>query len=368
MIYRRVPDRNCFVGVDLMGENSQISYLQAGRVSGGAVPVTIREAPVQLRRLIPVLTEKVPADRIRTICFTAQGMNSRMEELLRSAAQEAGLEGVKILCEDHLRSFYSYLLTQEESQKKKDVLLLEGTGESVCFTRLGISRRTKPFLCWPKAEKTLSPVRGDEASDAKLADFLSARLREEEATAVYLAGSLFEGGWLRKTAEVIARGRKAFAGDNLFSRGAVCSCMAAEGHVQDASRYFFLPPDSLRYNLGLRCRRKYAEILLPVLEAGTRWETARSSQELIMEEGSVLEAEVRSVTDGASETLEIHLDPFPERGGVPARIRVTFSMTGPETVRMEAEDLGFGEIFPSSGMRWEKDILLRHAADGRSET
>ena len=255
---------------------------------------------------------------------------------------------------------------QEDSQKKKDVLLLEGSGESVHFTRLGISRKTRPYLVWPKETKTLASLPAEEASDGKLAEFLSESLRQEEASAVYLEGAYFEGDWLRRTPEVIVRGRKAFSGDTLFSRGAVCSALAAEGLVQNADRFFFLPPDALRYNIGLRCRRKYAEVLLPLLEAGTKWETARSQQELIMEEGSILETEVRSVTDGTAETLEIHLDPFPEKGGVPTRIRVTFSMTGPGTVRMEAEDLGFGEIMPASGMKWEKDIPLQGAADGRS--
>ena len=31
-------------------------------------------------------------------------------------------------------------------------------------------------------------------------------------------------------------------------------------------------------------------------------------------------------------------------------------MTAADRMRIEAEDLGFGEIFPSTGMRWEQEI------------
>ena len=33
-------------------------------------------------------------------------------------------------------------------------------------------------------------------------------------------------------------------------------------------------------------------------------------------------------------------------------------MTAADRMRLEAEDLGFGEIFPSSGMKWEQEIAI----------
>ena len=33
-------------------------------------------------------------------------------------------------------------------------------------------------------------------------------------------------------------------------------------------------------------------------------------------------------------------------------------MTSADRMRLEAEDLGFGEIFPSTGMKWEQEIAI----------
>ena len=40
------------------------------------------------------------------------------------------------------------------------------------------------------------------------------------------------------------------------------------------------------------------------------------------------------------------------------RYHLKLDMTAPETVRVAVTDMGFGELFPSSGRSWEQTIAL----------
>jgi hypothetical protein len=49
---------------------------------------------------------------------------------------------------------------------------------------------------------------------------------------------------------------------------------------------------------------------------------------------------------------------MPQRPRAATRLRIKLSMRAVDLLRIEVEDMGFGEIFPSSGMRWEQEIAI----------
>ena len=67
---------------------------------------------------------------------------------------------------------------------------------------------------------------------------------------------------------------------------------------------------------------------------------------------------VLSAASGKTEDIAVHLDRFPRQEEATVRIRVSLSMRDKDVLSVEVEDLGFGEIRPSSGMSWEMEIRL----------
>ena len=61
---------------------------------------------------------------------------------------------------------------------------------------------------------------------------------------------------------------------------------------------------------------------------------------------------------GEKSQYTIRLDELPVRPSRTTRIRASFSMRGVDRLFVEIADLGFGEIFPSSGIRWEKELRV----------
>ena len=79
---------------------------------------------------------------------------------------------------------------------------------------------------------------------------------------------------------------------------------------------------------------------------------------MIVEEGNEITLVQTSLDRGSSREITVLLENLPERPPRTTRLRITLSMSAADRMLLEAEDLGFGEIFPSSGMKWEQEIMI----------
>ena len=100
------------------------------------------------------------------------------------------------------------------------------------------------------------------------------------------------------------------------------------------------------------------EIYFPLVDAGGNWYDVHRSEELILEEENEIRLLLTPLTGEEKREFPIRLDELPRREGRTTRIRLNFEMLSARKVRITIEDLGFGEIFPSTGLTWEQQITL----------
>ena len=77
-----------------------------------------------------------------------------------------------------------------------------------------------------------------------------------------------------------------------------------------------------------------------------------------MEEGDEIVLLETSVDRDGKREIAVKLENMPVRPRATTRLRIRLSMSSADRMRLEAEDLGFGEIFPSTGMKWEQEIAI----------
>ena len=56
--------------------------------------------------------------------------------------------------------------------------------------------------------------------------------------------------------------------------------------------------------------------------------------------------------------INVSLDGIPGRPDKTTRLKMKISFTSGDTVRIHIEDLGFGEIFPTSNMKWDTEVKI----------
>ena len=129
---------------------------------------------------------------------------------------------------------------QDEEQRRQSVLLVDGWSDSelVLYT-LSFNKKTRPIVCFPKERHLEIPMDADAAQKDRLL-FTAVRelMQEQEFSAAYLTGRALGGGWMKDSLNLICRGRRAFQGDTLYSKGAADSTMAACEHASKADKYY----------------------------------------------------------------------------------------------------------------------------------
>ena len=309
-----------------------------------------------LRRCLAMLEPEVAPEQVACICVTAAAMDYEMEQALLGAfdRMEYGIQQVK--CESHQESFFSYMLMQDADQRRAGMLLCEYDREgNAVFSTLLHNRRTTPVVFWAnRKEAFLSPEVTGAERDHAFAAAAQEVLLSHEASSVYLTGEGFEGGWLNDAAAFLCRGRRVFAGENLFSKGACYSALLLADRPSGIPETIFLAEDTLRSNIGIEILIREQMGYHVLLDAGTKWYNAEVEEDFILENGKEFTLLETPVTGAEPREWTIRLDGLPDRPDRATRLRVVIGMPSPGRMRVQIRDLGFGDIFPSEGGIWEE--------------
>ena len=418
MLFTRLPEKKYLLGIDIGETFCQISYLNTRRLTAGMDPHTfstvargeefnipqaafadsatgnrfygkealekaagagrepvarlfgaVRQDPGEenlqvlieyLQYCFSLLSAEVTAEEIEALTFTVDVCDQKSVEILRAAADRLfpGLE--KVAFEEHLKSFYHYVLMQDEEQRRQSVLLLDGwSEEELVLYSLSYNKKTRPIVCFPEELRLKIPAEADAAQkDQILCSAVRGLMQEKEYSAAYLTGEALGGGWMKESLNLICRGRRAFQGDTLYSKGAADSTMAACGLSSKADKYFYLSKDALRCNIGMDCLKKGRTVYQPLLDAGAEWYDAAAQIDILLEDGDEIVLRETSVDRGNEREIAVKLENMPKRPRATTRLRIRLHMTSADRMQLTAEDLGFGEIFPSTGMKWEQEIVI----------
>ena len=418
MLFTRLPEKKYLLGIDIGETFCQISYLNTRRLTAGMDPHTfsyitggeefdIPAAAFQdpesgkwffgndalnlsaergkeplthllanaredgdndylqilisfLGYCMSLLSKEVTAEEIEALTFTTEDMDTTNAEILRKAAEVLFPGFDKVAYEEHIKSFYHYVLMQDEEQRRQSVLLVDGWSDSelVLYT-LSFNKKTRPIVCFPQERHMELPADADAAEKDRLL-FTAVRelMQEHELSAAYLTGRALAGGWMKDSLNLICRGRRAFQGDTLYSKGAADSTMAACGLASKADKYFYLSRDALRCNIGMECLKKGRTVYQALLDAGAAWYDAAAQIDVLLEDGDEIVFLETSVDRGNEREIAVKLENMPQRPRAATRLRIRLSMVSADRMKLEAEDLGFGEIFPSTGMKWEQEIAI----------
>ena len=175
-------------------------------------------------------------------------------------------------------------------------------------------------------------------------------------SSVYLTGEGFENNWYPNSLKVLCNGRRAFLGNNLYSKGACYSSMRYADPYNDGPIY--LDGTKMTEQICLRMRIGGQEGWYPIVAWGTHWYEADGQWEVILEDTSDIEIHIETL-DGEDLKVEtVSLEELPERMDYSLRLQIEVMFMDERTCRLRFKDVGFGEFYPASDFLVEKELHL----------
>lgn len=120
--------------------------------------------------------------------------------------------------------------------------------------------------------------------------------------------------------------------------------------------HVYLGADKLKSNIGMKALRRGEDSYYAILDAGTNWYEAVSEFDVILESGNELDFVITPLTGGNVTSRTLTLEGLPQRPKRTTRLNIRIEMTAVDRAAVTIEDMGFGELVPSSGKAWTQTI------------
>ena len=125
---------------------------------------------------------------------------------------------------------------------------------------------------------------------------------------------------------------------------------------ETSQKYVFLGKDKLKSNIGINVLRQGTESYLALLDAGENWYEVKKECEFYLEGARELALVITPLNGRLKETKRLTFGGGGAEDAPIKKYRMEIGMSSPETVKVKLTDLGFGELFPGTGMSWEETI------------
>lgn len=315
--------------------------------------------------------------KIKTIVFTVPEVTEELAQLLRKIAVQMNVEKRHIFIQDYKESFCNYLFYQPKELWQYESALFSCDRNEIKAYML---RRLKPGMGGGKITfvtvdevasahmKELAAVypvlNEDKAKEADInfCRFIESVFNKRIVSSVFLTGEGFENSWYPRALLVLCNGRRAFIGNNLYSKGA---CYTAYRklypHIEDP---VYLSETKLTDQITVNLRVNGQEMWYPLVSWGSQWYESNNQWEVLVENLDEIEFRVESLVQGNARTEVISLDKFPKRAEYSMRLKMETMFLDERTCKITVKDMGFGEFFMPTDSQ-EEIVLHLGGNDGK---
>ncbi|MBE5891339.1 MAG: hypothetical protein E7282_10305 [Lachnospiraceae bacterium] len=273
-------------------------------------------------------------------------------DLFWRIAGKLGLTKDQFMVIDHRESFYYYTFQQDERLWNRDVFLYCYERDLLYSYHLKRDMRTKPQVVTiiESQKKNLS---GDK--DLEFLRILNKSFENLIVSSVFLVGDGFEGDWMNQSLNFLCRGRRAFMGNNLFSKGA---CYAAATTALESWPFIYMGENEMKFNVSLKMKNRGNVEFYNLISAGKNWFEIEGECEVILSGTPEIDfwKQLPRSREASIETLE--LTDLPMRPDKTSRLRITAKPISVDKVEIEIKDLGFGEIFRGTDKNWKYTMTM----------
>lgn len=287
------------------------------------------------------------------LVITVDRLSKENMDMFWRIMPKLGLKPEQFMVIDHKESFYYFALSQKEDLWLHDVYLFEFDKTNIRYFSLKRSMRTTPQVVTIE-ESPKRTINGDP--DIEFSRIIQKAFENKIISTVYLVGDGFDGGWMQSSLNILCKGRRAFVGKNLFSKGA---CYAAEVRDnEDKWRFIYMGENELKFNLSLKVKSKGAFSFYNIISAGKNWFETKGQCEVILSDTTEIDfwKQLPNSREAKIETLE--LTDLPRRPDRTTRVRITATPVADDKINIEIMDLGFGELFRGTDKVWHYTMTM----------
>ena len=275
-------------------------------------------------------------------------ISREVTRLFADIAPRLGLLADQIMLVDRKESFYYFAYHQTRDLTLHDVCLFDYRNGRISCCRLQRNLHTIPQVVSLTEQIHSMP---EEERDAAFLQVLTECIAGHIVSSAFLVGDGFEGSWMKQSVSYLCRGRRAFVGKNLYSKGACYAAAVRKGGMEWP--YIYMGDSEMKVNVSLKVRNRDKTEFYTLISAGDNWYETIGECEVILDGPPEIDFWLQLPEGREAKVEKLQLVDLPERTNKTTRLRIVAKPLSDRRVQVQIKDMGFGELFKSSEKVWE---------------
>ena len=310
-------------------------------------------------------------ESIEQIVFTVPELNVDIVRMLKGIAKRMGIDKDNVYVQDYKESFCNFMIYQPKELWQYEAALFHCDRHEVKAymlrkLRTGYGKGRDAFITVDEVANArmeelaavypvLNVDRAKEA-DVQFKQFVQGVFDKKLVSSVFLVGEGFENNWYPQSLKVLCNGRRAFLGNNLYSKGACYAAYKRSLEYEDSLIY--LDETKMMDQICLKLRMQGVDKWYPIVSWGSRWYESDMQCEILLENTDDIEIHIESLVGAEMRVERVSLEGLPKRKNYTLRLQVKVMMRNEKCCCISFKDMGFGEFFPPTDFYVEKEIHL----------
>ena len=310
-------------------------------------------------------------ESIGQIVFTVPKLNVDIVRMLKGIAKRMGIDKDNVYVQDYKESFCNFMIYQPKELWKYEAALFHCDRHEVKAymlrkLRTGYGKGRDAFITVDEVASAkmeelaavypvLNVDRAKEA-DIQFKQFVQGVFDKKLVSSVFLVGEGFENNWYPQSLKVLCNGRRAFLGNNLYSKGACYAAYKRSLGYEDSLIY--LDETKMMDQICLKLRMQGVDKWYPIVSWGSRWYESDMQCEILLENTDDIEIHIESLVGAEMRVERVSLEGLPKRKNYTLRLQVKVIMRNEKCCCISFKDMGFGEFFAATDFYVEKEIHL----------
>lgn len=297
---------------------------------------------------------------VKKLVITIPEYNKDLFKVLGTFHKELDISAESVEITSHLDSGLYYIFNQSSELWVNSVALFDYSADGLNYYRIDITRGKTPEIISVvhedyTAQFNMALFGGDnilmDVTFAKIADY---EMKKTYISSVFLTGLGFSEKWMNKSRNILCQGRRVFAGQNIYTKGACYKAVGGE-YEEFYKRFFVETKENVVYDVGISSGEE-EDKFIPIVLGGRQWYNIHGRINIILDDTDKLTIIYRNRQSGEEVREVVKLHGIPKRPNKTSKFSVEVEFDDPHRGAVIIKDVGFGKLFPTTNKIYRKEF------------
>ena len=297
---------------------------------------------------------------VKKLVITIPEYSRDLYKVLSNFYKELDIPEEAVEITSHLDSGLYYIFNQSSDLWINSVALFDYNADGLHYYRIDISRSKQPEVISVTHEdysaKFNMAIFGNDnlLMDATFSNIAEQEMKKTYISSVFLTGLGFSEKWMNKSRNILCQGRRVFAGQNIYTKGACYKAVGGE-YEEFYRRFFVETKENVIFDVGISSGDE-EDTFIPVALGGRQWYNIKGKINIILDDTDKITIIYRSRRTEQEIREVVKLHGIPKRPNKTSKFSVEVEFDDPHRGAVIIKDVGFGKLFPTTNKIYRKEF------------